>query len=185
MSAGRMPGRAETPRVCGVYCKTGVVRRLRLDRGQPVRSGRAEADLARHGKFFRDYVVPQGLDHPFPVVQERVESLPEDGADPSPCDELLEQVGDQHEADIGLGRDRVSAVHVFQSEAAVLEHVESFVLAAGDWGQANSGQLSGCQDRCGYQFVKMARQGMSSASDVSPPSTTAGLSDDFSFPARS
>jgi len=100
-------------------CKTEVVRRLLLDRGQPVLLGRAETYLTRHGQAFRDGVAPQGLNHPSPVVQERVERFPEDGSDPSPCDELLEEVGDQHEADVGLGRDRVLAVHVFQSEACI------------------------------------------------------------------
>jgi hypothetical protein len=64
------------------------------------------------------------------VVEEGVEGGFEYGPQSPPCEQLLEEVGDEHEQDVSLGGHRIVAVHVFQSEATVLEHVKAFVLAA-------------------------------------------------------
>jgi hypothetical protein len=52
----------------------------------------------------------------------------ENRAESAPDEELLDQVGEEHDVAVAFCRRGIPAVHVFQSEAAVLEHIETFVF---------------------------------------------------------
>ena len=53
----------------------------------------------------------------------------EDMAQPPTRQQLLNDMGNEHQQDASFSRHRIVAVPVLQSEAAVLEHVEAFVFA--------------------------------------------------------
>ena len=62
------------------------------------------------------------------VVEEGVERIPEDRPESPPCEQLLDEVRRKHKEEIHFGCRGMSAVHVFQTEATVLEHVEPLVF---------------------------------------------------------
>ncbi len=81
-------------------------------------------------KIRRQELVLERLQHLFAVGAECIEGRFEHRSESSSCEQLLEDVGDEHEQEVRFGGSGVAAVHVFQSEATVLEHVETFVFAA-------------------------------------------------------
>ena len=78
----------------------------------------------------RQGLILQGLQHLPAVVEEGVEGGFEHRPESAAGDQLLNEMGHEHQQEVTLGRHRISAVHVFQSEATVLEHVETLVFAA-------------------------------------------------------
>ena len=83
-------------------------------------------------------MVEQSLEDLGAIGAKGVEGGFEHGSQTPSGEQLLDDMGQEHEEDIGLCRHGIMAVHVFQSEATVLEHVEALILhlptatAAGD-----------------------------------------------------
>ena len=101
--------------------------------------------MARRVEVGWQRLVFQGLQHLLAIVEEGVEGGSEDSSEPPACEQLLEEVGGEHEHEVRLGRHRIVTVHVFQSEATVLGQIGALCLVVSPIREDIGGQsTNGC-----------------------------------------